>query len=79
MLLRLPVKIIVDADDVVAILEQTFAQMRAQKAGAAGYQYLLHSPFRHPADLVRSVRAGPGRATAQVAPDLPQTQMPTFP
>ena len=38
---------IIDADDVVAVGDQAIAEMRAEKAGAAGYQYgpgIVHVP-----------------------------------
>ena len=34
-------EIIVDAENVVAALQQLLAQMRTQKSGATGYQYAL--------------------------------------
>lgn len=38
---------IIEADDVVAVGDQAIAQVRAEKSGAAGYQYgpgIVHVP-----------------------------------
>jgi hypothetical protein len=51
MLRRVPVKKVVDADDIGAVLEQAFAQMRAEKSGATGHNHAcfemhVHKPLK---------------------------------